>query len=619
MKRIAFVFSLFLVLTSVRAQGEYDLWLKPTETVVPGEAGKNSPFELRLLNHWDNPDGTIERGYAGRSIFWLPDGQADIERVKAYGRANASIGINGTVLNNVNAKPLMLTKAKLKETKRIADALRPYGIKVYLSVNFASPKALGDVSTADPLDKNVVKWWQKKAKEIYKLIPDFGGFLVKANSEGEPGPMDYGRTHVDGANMLADALKPYGGIVMWRAFVYAANSYDRASQACDEFVPLDGRFRDNVIIQIKNGPVDFQPREPLSPLFFALKKTKMMMELQITQEYTGHSVHTCFMNYPMVYEGAGALLMSGSKKSTADGASSSSDKALSSARPTSPDAIDISEIKNLVGFAGVANIGDSPLWCGSEMAQANWYAYGRIISDPTLTKEQIAREWLSKTFTDDPGFVEPMTRVLVESHAAVTRYMMPLGLHHIFAGGHHYGPEPWYAPKGLREDWLPRYYHRAAADGIGFNRTTNGGSANTRQYPERLYNLYNNVETCPEQLILWFHHVPWTHVMHSGETLWDALCHQYDQGVREAAVFADVWKAMKPYMNAGRHAAQQRFFDRQAKDAWWWRDACLLYFQQFSKMPLPLDSPSPRYKLADLMRYHLRIDNYTAPAIDALP
>lgn len=566
-------------------------------------------YSLRLLNHWDNPNGTIERGFAGHSIFWIPGGQANIEKVKEYGRINQQLGINGAVLNNVNAKPLMLSKAKLKETKRIADALRPYGMKVYLSVNFASPKALGGLKTADPLDKKVQQWWAKKAKEIYSLIPDFGGFLVKANSEGEPGPMDYGRNHADGANMLADALtkgwrnaglegKTAQPIVMWRAFVYSPKAGDRASQAYDEFMPFDGLFRDNVIIQIKIGPVDFQPREPVNPLLLAMKKTKMMIEVQLTQEYTGESIHTCFMPFddPMI-----SLLRHPSE--------------------------------NIVGIAGVSNVGDMKNWCGSEMTKANWYAFGKLAGNLSLSKEEIAREWLAKNFnTTDPRFINPMTRVLLESHEAVVRYMMPLGLHHIFAGEHHYGPEPWYVIKGGRDDWQPWYYHKADADGLGFNRTYDGkfydnqpgfgikiGSGNARLYPDSLCNIYNNVETCPEPLLLWFHHVAWNHRMHNGETMWDALCHTYDQGVREAEAFARIWREMKPYISKTQYEEQLECFDRQAKDAWWWRDACLLYFQQFSKMPFPIDSPAPRHRLDDLMKYKLHMDIYTRADIRKLP
>lgn len=566
-------------------------------------------YSLRLLNHWDNPNGTIERGFAGHSIFWIPGGQANIEKVKEYGRINQQLGINGAVLNNVNAKPLMLSKAKLKETKRIADALRPYGMKVYLSVNFASPKAIGGLKTADPLDKKVQQWWAKKAKEIYSLIPDFGGFLVKANSEGEPGPMDYGRNHADGANMLADALtkgwrnaglkgKTAQPIVMWRAFVYSPKAGDRASQAYDEFMPFDGLFRDNVIIQIKIGPVDFQPREPINPLLLAMKKTKMMIEVQLTQEYTGESIHTCFMPFddPMI-----SLLRHPSD--------------------------------NIVGIAGVSNVGDMKNWCGSEMTKANWYAFGKLAGNLSLSKEEIAREWLAKNFnTTDPRFINPMTRVLLESHEAVVRYMMPLGLHHIFAGDHHYGPEPWYVIKGGRDDWQPWYYHKADAYGLGFNRTYDGkfydnqpgfgikiGSGNAHLYPDSLYKIYNNVETCPESLLLWFHHVAWDHRMHNGETMWDALCHTYDQGVREAEAFARIWREMKPYISQTQYEEQLECFDRQAKDAWWWRDACLLYFQQFSKRPFPIDSPAPRHRLDDLMKYKLHMDNYTRADIRKLP
>ena len=558
-------------------------------------------LDLRLLNHWDNPDGTVERGYAGRSIWkWnlipadsQPMPQNLRERYEEYARINQQWGINGTVLNNVNAKPLMLSSDMLRKTAKIADILRPYGIKVYLSINFASPKALGDLPTADPLNKKVQRWWKKKAKEIYRLIPDFGGFLVKANSEGEPGPMDYGRTHVDGANMLAQALKPFGGIVMWRAFVYAANSSDRASQACDELLPFDGLFADNVIIQIKNGPIDFQPREPLSPLFFHLKHTKMMAELQITQEYTGNSVQTCFLA-PMWREFFDQIHQYGVK---------------------------------LVGVAGVSNIGDAPNWTANELALANWYAFARMANDTKASPKEIAESFLKTHYTSDARFVEPITQLLLQTHEAMVSYMMPLGLHHIFAGGHHYGPEPWYAPKNTREDWLPRFYHRADTIGLGFNRTDhtepclagNQGSNNVSQYPEPLRSLYNDITSCPENLILWFHHVPWSYRMRNGQTLWANLCHTYDEGVRQAEQFVSTWESIKPYVDPERYDAQLRRFERQAKDAWWWRDACLLYFQQFSRLPLPADCPAPRHALADLMRYHLPIDNYTAAPIDLLP
>lgn len=560
-------------------------------------------FELRLLNHWDNPDGTIERGYAGRSIWkWeeIPASKKQMpatlkSRYEEYGRINQAYGINGTVLNNVNAKPMMLSRPMLQKTAKIADILRPYGIKVYLSINFASPKALGELNTADPLDSRVQAWWKKKAGEIYKLIPDFGGFLVKANSEGEPGPMDYGRTHVDGANMLADALQPHGGIVMWRAFVYSAKGGDRANQAYEEFIGFDGMFKDNVIIQIKNGPIDFQPREPVSPLFFALKKTKMMVEFQITQEYTGGSIQTCFLA-PMWREFFDTLNM-------------------------------VEDRQPIVGVAGVANIGDSENWTANDLAMANWYAFGRLANDSEASSKDIAEDFLSENFSKDPRFVRPMTQLLLKSREAVVDYMMPLGLHHIFAGGHHYGPEPWCNPKGWREDWLPRFYHRADTIGIGFNRTDHdepclagsAGSNNVAQYPEPLRTLYNNIKTCPENLLLWFHHVKWDHTMSNGLSLWDNLCYSYDRGVRQAREFVDTWMAVKPYVKEDIYQRQLTRFQRQAKDAQWWRDACLLYFQTFANRPLPPDCPAPVHQLDALMKYHLDIDNYTSAPIEQLP
>lgn len=563
----------------------------------------HNAFELRLLNHWDNPNGTVERGYAGKSIWkWelIPAGEGSMPDslrmvYEEYGRLNKEYGINGTVLNNVNAKPMMLSSEMLGKTAKIADILRPYGVKVYISVNFASPKALGDVDTADPLNADVQKWWKNKADEIYRLIPDFGGFLVKANSEGEPGPMDYDRTHVDGANMLADALAPHNGIVMWRAFVYSAKGGDRASQAYEEFVPFDGQFRDNVIIQIKNGPIDFQPLEPVSPLFYALKKTKMMLEVQITQEYTGNSIQTCYLA-PMWKETIDNL-----QKGNA--------------------------CQNIVGIAGVANIGDCGNWTANPLAMANWYAFGRIANDTSVSSAKIASDYLTKYWNNDKRFVEPMTSLLLQSRKSVVRYMMPLGLHHIFAGGHHYGPEPWCAPAGWREDWLPRYYHKADSIGVGFNRTDHyeasttqsTGSGNTQQYPEPYRSMYNDMDKCPEELLLWFHHVPWQYNMKNGKTLWVNLCHNYDQGVREAQSFVKTWKKQKKYVDPKIYQEQLWRFERQAKDAQWWRDACVLYFQQFSKMPLPKGSPKAKHSLETLMNYHLDIDNYTAPDPKELP
>lgn len=602
---------------------------------LTAEQKKDGKLPLRLLNHWDNPNGTVERGFFGHSIWkWvaipadpsvrMPDSIANM--IDYYGTQNLQLGINGTVLNNVNAKPQMLSTEMLKKTKRIADMLRPYGIRVYLSVNFASPKALGDVATADPLDKDVVAWWQKKSQEIFSLIPDFGGFLVKANSEGEPGPMDYGRTHVDGANMLADALTEAFAksgnkmnveqpVVMWRAFVYSPKGGDRASQAYDEFVKFDGQFRDNVIIQIKNGPIDFQPREPLSPLFFALKKTKMMAELQITQEYTGHNVHTCFL------------------------------------APEWREFIDTVNKYNipLVGLAGVSNIGDKSFGIGNDKAaldasereglnlfsKANWYAFGMLANDTTVSSERIARVYLQREWSRNDNFVRPMTQLLLDSYKTLVDYMMPMGLHHIFAGGHHYGPEPWCYHEGWREDWLPRYYHRADKVGLGFNRTDHKeacatadpklqadyeqGSGNAIQYPEPLRSIYNNKERCPESLLLWFHHVPWTEQLKGGVTLWDKLCQTYDNAVSKAGDFVKTWESMKPYVDERRYNVQLQSFSQQAADAWWWRDACLLYFQTFSALPFPQGSPAPHYDLDVLKSFNLGIDNYSSVPADKRP
>ena len=530
-------------------------------------------YDLRILNHWDNPNGTVERGFAGKSIFLNPDP----ERMKIYARANASVGINGTVLNNVNAKPEALSTESLQKAKSIADQLRPYGIRVYLSINFASPIKVGGLKTADPLDADVIRWWKEKVNEIYKLIPDFGGFLVKANSEGEPGPQDFGRTHADGANMLANALKPHKGIVMWRAFVYAPQSPDRANQAYLEFMPLDGQFADNVIIQIKNGPVDFQPREPYSPLFTAMQKTQMMVEFQITQEYLGAANHLVYLA-PMWQE------------------------FISFVKPGS-----------LKAMAGVANIGDNTNWCGHHFAQANWYAFGRLAWNPSLTSEQIAEEWLGQTFSLGSAVANSqLLNMMLASREACVSYMMPLGIHHIFAGNHHYGPEPWYAPRGVRADWTPPYYHKADSIGLGFDRTLTG-SANVKQYPDELCRLYNDINTCPENLLAWFHHVPWDHKMKSGRTFWDELCHKYDDGVHEARRFLAIWDAIQPYVDAQRFEEMQRKLRIQARDSEWWRDACLLYFQTFSKRPIPQDVEHPVHNLDEMMRFRIPISMYENP------
>ena len=553
------------------------------QNVVEAQTTENPAYNLRILNHWDNMDRTVERGYAGQSLWnWeeLPNTLSD--RYKAYARANASIGINGTVLNNVNASPKILSAEYLQKVKALADIFRPYGLRVYLSVNFASPMALDSLSTADPLDKEVIRWWKNKVKEIYRIIPDFGGFLVKANSEGQPGPCDFGRTHAEGANMLADALKPYKGIVMWRAFVYSPSDADRAKQAYLEFEPLDGQFRNNVIVQVKNGPIDFQPREPYSPLFGAMQHTPLMAEFQVTQEYLGHSNHLAYL------------------------------------APMWKEFFEFVAPASLKAVAGVANIGTDANWCGHTFAQANWYAFGRLAWQPSLSSGNIADEWLKQTFGSQPSDISAqLKKMMLDSHEAVVNYMMPLGLHHIFAWGHHYGPEPWCSIPGARPDWLPSYYHRADKQGIGFDRSSKGSNA-VAQYPETLAKQYDKIDTCPEEYLLWFHHVPWSHRMKSGRSLWDELCHHYDNGVRQVRDFQKIWDAAEKYIDAERFHEVQSKLKIQARDAVWWKDACLLYFQEFSGMPIPYEIERPIHELKDLQKVHLPISNYECPTKELL-
>jgi len=549
-------------------------------------------YDIRILNHWDNLDGTVERGYAGHSLWKWEDLPNKISpRYEEYARANASIGINATVLNNVNASPNMLRKDYLQKVKALSDIFRPYGIKVYLSVNFSSPKVLGGLENSDPLNKDVQKWWKDKAKEIYTVIPDFGGFLVKANSEGQPGPQDYGRTHADGANMMADVLKPYGGIVMWRAFVYSPSKEDRAKQAYLEFVPLDGKFRDNVIIQIKNGPVDFQPREAFNPLFGALKKTPEMVEFQITQEYFGFSNHLVFLA-PLFKETLDSDTYSDGKGSTigkiTDG----------TLRPAIFTAI-----------SAVANIGEDKNWTGHHFAQANWYAFGRLAWNHDLSSEQISDEWIKMTFTDNEKFVNPIKEIMLSSRETTVDYMMPLGLHHIFASGHHYGPEPWGDYKGGRPDWSPVYYHQANAEGLGFDRTKTGSNAISQYFPP-LREVYGNIRTTPENLILWFHHVPWKYKMKNGKTLWEELCYKYDSGVREVGDYQKIWDKNKAYIDHERFKDVQSKLKIQSEDAVWWKDACLLYFQTFSKQPIPADIDKPVHNLEDLKKIKLNMGHH---------
>ena len=553
--------------STVTAKNEIGL-LYGAYALLRGEQGYSAPyFNLRILNHWDNLDGSIERGYAGRSIFWdLENGlpkAVNTPLIEEYASANASIGINGTVLNNVNASPKMLSTIYINKVKEYADILRPYGIKVYLSVNFASPMSVpmkginnGKVlKTADPLNPTVKAWWKAKAKEIYQLIPDFGGFLVKANSEGQPGPFDYNRTHADGANMLADAVAPYKGIIMWRSFVYGAKhkGEDRVKQAVSEFKELDGKFRSNVILQSKNGPLDFQPREPYAPIFDNIRRTKQMAELQITQEYLGHSRHLVYLA-PMWREFFGFV---------------------------APE--------RLVGIAGVANIGLDKNWCGHHFAQANWYAFGRLAWNPMLTSESIAKEWLTQTFKplqDDlsplTSHLSPLLSMMLRSREACVDYMMPIGLHHIFAFDHHYGPEPNGFIPQYPIEWCPIYYHKADSLGIGFDRTHTGSDA-TSQYREPYCSMYDDINTCPERYLLWFHHVPWSHRMKSGRTVYEEMQFHYNRGVEEVEDFVRIWQEAKPIIDEQRWQEVDTRMQHQLENAREWRKVCLDYFGSFSK------------------------------------
>lgn len=549
-------------------------------------------YTIRILNHWDNLDGSIERGYAGHSIWkWEEMPKVISPRYTEYARANASIGINGSVLNNVNASPNILCKEYLEKIKILAGIFRPFNIKVYLSINFSAPSVIGGLSTADPLDPAVRKWWNDKVNEIYRLIPDFGGFLVKANSEGLPGPQDFGRTHADGANMLADALKPHGGIVMWRAFVYNPDNDDRAKQAFNEFEPLDGQFRENVIVQVKNGPIDFQPREPFSPLFGGLKRTKIMPEFQITQEYLGQSNHLVYLA-PLWKECLDSDTYCQGKGSTV-------------ARIT-----DGTLYKwKLSAIAGVANIGEDTNWCGHHFAQANWYAFGRLAWNHELTSEQIAGEWLKMTFNKDSGFVKAANKIMIDSREAVVNYMMPLGLHHLFAWEHHYGPEPWCNIPNARADWMPKYYHKADENGIGFDRSSKGTNV-VEQYCSPLREEFDDPKSCPEKYLLWFHHVSWNFRMKDGKTLWNELCYQYDLGVKDVRRFETTWDNLQAYVDKERFEAIKAKLTIQKKDAIWWKDACLLYFQEFSKQPIPQYIEAPVHKLDDLKKIRLNMASH---------
>jgi alpha-glucuronidase len=548
-------------------------------------------IRLRLLNHWDNPDGSIERGYAGKSLWnWgaLPD---EIDpRLRDYARANASVGINGAVLNNVNADARQLSPEYLRKTAAIAEVFRPYGIKVYLSARFSAPIELGGLKTADPFDGGVRDWWKRKADEIYRIIPDFGGLLVKANSEGQPGPRTYGRNHVDGANMLASALAPHDGVVVWRAFVYDMKpGYDRAGAAYENLQPFDGRFAPNALLQVKNGPIDFQPREPFHPLFGAMPKTRVMPELQITQEYLGFSNHLVFLA-PMWREVLGADTYAKGKNSTvarvADGSLFG---------------------QKLTGIAAVANTGTDRNWTGHDLLQANWYSFGRLAWDHEISAARIADEWIKMTFTREPEAVALLSGILLASHAAAVDYMTPLGLHHQMWGGHHYGPAPWWNAYE-RDDWNPTYYNKADARGLGFDRTKTGSDTVAQYFPP-VRDRFSNLETVPEKYLLWFHHVAWDHRLKSGKTLWEELALRYQRGVDRARKTRKDWEQLKGVVDAERHAAVAKKLAIQERDAVWWKDASLSYFQTFSRRPLPPGVEKPQRTLEEYKKIDL-LDDY---------
>jgi alpha-glucuronidase len=548
--------------------------LQTAENIENLQIVTSPKIKVRMLNHWDNLNRTVERGYAGFSIWdWhkLPD-YID-KRYIDYARANASIGINGTLLNNVNANSTILTKQFLEKVAALANVFRPYGLKVYLTARFSAPIEIGGLKTADPLDSNVRVWWKEKAKEIYTLIPDFGGFVIKANSEGQPGPQDYHRTHADGANMFAEALAPYKGIVVWRAFVYSQQSNDRFKQAFEEFMPLDGKFNPNVIVQVKNGPIDFQPREPFSPLFGAMKKTPVAMEFQLTQEYLGQGTHLVYQA-PMFKEVLDADTYQNGNGTTVakiiDGTAISS---------------------SLTLIAGVSNIGNDINWTSHPFAQANWYAFGRLAWDHSLSSASIADEWLKQTFSTNKEFIKTTKNIMLRSHEALVNYMTPLGLAHIMYNGHHYGPMPWGNTLG-RPDWNPVYYHKADVKGIGFDRTTTGTNA-IAQYNNEVSKMWVDSSTCDEKYLLWFHHVSWQYKMKSGNNLWEELCYKYNEGVDSIKNIEQQWIKQEKWVNAEQYNQVKQYLHIQVKDAEWWRDACLLYFQTFSQMPIPAKYPQP--------------------------
>lgn len=553
----------------------------------------NPEIDLRILNHWDNLDRTVERGYAGFSIWdWHKLPEYIDQRYIDYARANASIGINGTVLTNVNANALVLRADYLLKVKALADVFRPYGIKVFLTARFSAPIQLGGLSTADPLAPQVRHWWKEKVRDIYALIPDFGGFLVKANSEGQPGPQDYDRSHAEGANMLADAIEPYGGILMWRAFVYSEEEpLDRAKQANIEFEPLDGEFKDNVLLQVKNGPIDFMPREPFHPLFGAMPQTPLMMEFQITQEYLGQGTHLVYLA-PMYKE---VLEADTYAKGKGSGVADIINGRLNQQRVSA--------------IAGVSNIGTDRNWTGHPFGQANWYAYGRLAWNLDLEAKEIAEEWIRRSFSNDPNLLEVISSIMMNSHEACVNYMTPLGLHHIMAANHHYGPGPWVS-KMSRADWTSVYYHKADKAGLGFDRTP-AGSNNTSQYAPEIGNIYASRELCPEKYLLWFHHVGWQEKLASGKTLWEELCYRYYQGVEGVRKMRNNWKSIQEQLDIERFKQVDMLLAIQEKEAIWWRNSCLLYFQQFSGLPFPKELEAPEHEL----EYYLNLSHPYAPGI----
>jgi alpha-glucuronidase len=552
-------------------------------------------FPLRMLDHWDNLDGTIERGYAGPSLWdWHKLPHYVSPRYEDYARANASIGINGAALTNVNADALVLTTRYIEKTAAIAEVFRPYGIRLFLTARFSAPIEIGGLATADPLDAGVARFWREKVAEIYERVPDFGGFVVKANSEGQPGPQDYGRSHAEGANVLADALAAHGGVVIWRAFVYAARAEDdRAKQAYDELVPLDGRFRKNALVQVKNGPIDFQPREPFHPLFGAMKATPLVAEFQLTQEYLGFATHLAYL---------GTIIDEALASDThAAGPGSTVARAVDGTlRGTGAG-----------GVAAVANVGGDRNWCGHPFAQANWYAYGRLAWDPDLGAEAVAREWLPMTFTGDARFVEPALRMMLDSREAVVNYMTPLGLHHLMAWNHHYGPGPWISEG--RVDWTSVYFHRADAAGLGFDRSPSGSDA-VAQYAEPVRARFASRDGCPENLLLWFHHAPWDWRMRSGRTLWDELCAKYQAGVEFVVSARATWDSLAAHVDGARHRQVAALLAVQEREARWWRDACILYFQTFSRRPAP-----PGFEPGATLEEYMRIQHFYVPGIRNVP